>query len=1000
MQHIFAILRTRTGHDFSRYKQSTIRRRIQRRMSVSQIKRLTGYAKYLKENDDEVRALLKDLLISVTNFFRDPEAFNALKEEIKKLIKNRGSASDLRIWVAGCATGEEAYSVAIIIAECLAEIEKRFQVQLYGTDIDMDALHIARMGLYPANIAADVTPERLKRFFVREGDNSYRIKKEIREMVVFAPHNFIKDPPFSRMDLICCRNLLIYLESDVQKKMLPLLHYALKHGGILFLGPSETIGDATDLFSSPDKKWKIYQRREVMVSAERLRFPASFTPALRDTTGERIRDVGQARIPDLAEKIFLDSYAPTFAVIDEKYRLIYVRGRTGKYLEIASGQPNLSILDMAREGLRAELASAVYRATSEKKSIVHEGVRIRYNGGFQSVNLTVAPLSDLGTLGGYFIIVFQETGIMTAGEKDRPVGKSRKRAAELEEELKLTKENLQTTIEELEATNEELKSSNEELQSNNEEMQSTNEELDTSREELQSLNEELTTLNAELQDKNELLTKANDDLRNFLNRTDIAIIFLDEELRIRSFTPATSDIFNIRDIDVGRPLGEITCRLSYDEVVADAQEVLKSLHSKELEVRRKDGCWYNMRILPYLTTQKVVSGLVMSFLDIDKQKRAAADLKEVNRKMEDALQELTQSSDNLATLLETVPVGVVVIEKPDARVSLSNKEAIRICGAELYGLTLLNFSEKFKVLKPGGTPYKPKEIPVYTTLQTGNPIFNSEMIIQRNDGSRVSVLASSAPLHDKTGKSNIAVVAFRDISEYKQAEKIKDEFIGLVSHELRTPLTIVTSAVKTAKDQRLTADDRCELLNEAELGAESLDRILDNLLILARHQAGRMQLDKKPTNVSDVIDKCLVEFQRRFPTHKFIRSISPNLPSVLVDPERLEGILRNLLDNAVKYSNAERKIRIFAQAGRSDLVLGVSDKGIGISPLELGLLFEPFERLGNENKPRGIGLGLVVCKRLVEAHSGRIWAESKVGEGSTFRFTIPLRKQRGASGGK
>ncbi len=997
LQQIFPILRTRTGHDFSRYKQSTIRRRLQRRMSVNQISKVTEYARYLKENQEEVKALLKDLLISVTNFFRDPEAFEALKAEIKKLIRNKANGTDMRVWVAGCATGEEAYSVAIIISECLAELEKRLQVQIYGTDIDIDALHRARAGSYPANIAADVTPERLKRFFVKEND-TYRIKKEIREMVVFAPQNFIKDPPFSRMELICCRNLLIYLEIEVQRRLLPLLHYALKPGGILFLGPSETVGEATDLFRSIDRKYKIYQRRDVMVPAERLRFPAAFAPALPEPTGESVLEAAAAKIPELTEKIFLDSYAPTFAVIDEKYRLLYVRGRTGKYLEIASGQPSLSILDMAREGLRTELASAVYRATSEKKSVVHEGVRVKSNGGLQAINLTVAPLNDPGVPQGFMIVVFQEVGLVSAGEKAKAAAKGHKRVAELGEELKLTKENLQTTIEELEATNEELKSANEELQSNNEELQSTNEELDTSREELQSLNEELTTLNAELQDKNELLVKANDDLKNFLNRTDIAIIFLDEELRIRSFTPATTEVFNVRDIDIGRPLGDITSRLAYEGVVADAQEVLRTLRSKETEVLRKDGCWYSMRILPYLTVQKVVSGLVISFLDIDEQKQAINELSAANQKLEETFQELSQSRDRLKTLLETVPVGVMVIEKHDMRISEANREAVKLYGDILRDLSLGIHADNLKHFKPDGSSFLPAEMPIGRALLSGEAVLNNEVLVERQDGSRIVVLISAAPLHNKLGEITAAVTVCRDITDYKQAERIKDDFIGMVSHELRTPLTVVSSAIKTANDERVSQEERHDLLKEANSSADSLARILDNLLELTRHRAGPMVLDKKPTNVARIVERSLKALRQRYPERTVKQNVA-ELPTVLVDPVRLERIIYNLLDNAFKYSPEGSEVKVFARQENANIVIGVSDHGTGISSQDQKKLFAPFGRLEPE-KAKGVGLGLVVCKRLVEAHEGRIWVESSPGKGSTFMFTVPLGKANRVQGEK
>ncbi|MBI2859266.1 MAG: PAS domain-containing protein, partial [Chloroflexi bacterium] len=635
LQQVFAILRTRTGHDVSRYKQATVRRRLERRMSVNGTSDIAEYARFLRDNEPEARALLKDMLISVTSFFRDTEAFGVLKEKVMELVRDRPAGSDLRAWVAGCATGEEAYSVAMVLLECLDELGKGLRVQIYATDIDSDALNMARAGIYSANIAADLTPARLKRFFLKQ-ENSYQVKTELREMVVFAPQDLIKDPPFSKMDLICCRNLLIYLESDVQKSVLPLLHYALKPGGILFLGPSETAGEASDLFTTLHRKAKIFQRKETAISPGRLSFPSAFAPLLREPALGPAASLA-AKLPALSEKIFLDNYAPTFAVIDEKYRLVYVRGRTGKYLEIASGQPNLDIVEMAREGLRSELASALYQATREKKAVLREGVRVRFNGGFQVVNITVAPLAAPGMPPGLLMVVFQEVGLATTEGKTKPASGRPRRLTQMEEELRSTKANLQSTIEDLEAANEELKSANEELQSNNEELQSTNEELDTSREELQSLNEEMVTVNAELSTKNEMLTKANDDLKNYLNRTDIAIVFLDEDLSIRSYTPATADVFHIRDIDIGRPLEEITSRLDYPSLVEDARGVLRTLTPREIEEQRKDGHWYTMRVLPYLTVQNTLGGLVLSFLDINRQKQAVSQLASAVRELSDTL---------------------------------------------------------------------------------------------------------------------------------------------------------------------------------------------------------------------------------------------------------------------------------------------------------------------------------------------------------------------------
>jgi two-component system CheB/CheR fusion protein len=965
LHQIFAILRTKTGHDFSRYKRPTVRRRLQRRMSVNQISDISSYARFLRENEDEANSLLKDLLISVTGFFRDPEAFVSLKRHLKALLNSKSEGADFRIWVAGCATGEETYSIAIIVLECLDELKKQLEVQIYGTDIDIDTLQIARTGLYPANIAADVTPERLHAFFVKE-KNSFRVKKEIREIVVFAPQNIIKDPPFSRMDLICCRNLLIYLESDLQKRLLPLFHYALKPGAILFLGPSETIGEATDLFTSLDRKWKLFRRLEVAVSPDRLRFPATFAPSTRQPVYGMAQEINQQLLPTLTEKIFLDNYAPTFAIIDEKYRLVYVRGRTGKYLEIASGEPNWTIIEMAREGLRTDLGSAIYKAAADKKKIVREGIRVKTNGDFLNLNLTVVPITEPGLPAGLLMVVFQEAGAVV--KEPRVTGaKQRKYASGLEDELKITREKLQNTIEELQASNEELKSANEELQSNNEELQSTNEELDTSREELQSLNEELTTVNAELQDKNEQLIKANDDLKNFLNRTDIAIIFVDEQYKIRSFTPATTDIFNIRDIDIGRPFNEITSRLAYENGAEDAHEVLRTLTPKEIEVERRDGHWYTMRILPYFTVQNAIGGLVISFLDIDKQKKAASQLQLLATVV-------TDSNDAITT------------QDLEGNILTWNK------GAELmYGYTEEE-ARKMTSISLVADEDRSLALQFLNDIRQGKQAHSLEVRRQTKDGGIIDVWLTTTKLMDEQGKIRVATTE-RDITERKKTERLKDEFIGMVSHEMRTPLTVVTAAVRTALDERCTQEDVHELLKEADLNSALLAGILDNLLELSRLQAERIVLDKKSVRIPAVVKKVTQRVRRLHPKSNLILDIESKLPVANVDPVRLELVIYNLVDNAVKYSPEGTQIRVFAAKENNEIVVGVKDKGKGLTADEQKKLFEPFNRFSDSySKARGLGLGLVVCQRLVEAQGGRIWAESKPGKGSTFKFTIPLKK--------
>ena len=819
LQMLFDILLARTNHDFSGYKQSTILRRLERRMSVKNIDSIAEYNRYLKENAAEVKALLKDLLISVTSFFRDPEAFAALKERLCQTLREKPSTAELRVWVAGCASGEEAYSIAMIISECLSQLDKRLPVQMYATDIDTFALSTARTGIYPESIAADVSPERLKTFFIRH-ENTWQVNKNLREMVIFAPQDFIKDPPFSRMDLICCRNLLIYLENDIQKRLLPLFHYALKPGGLLLLGPSESLGEATDLFTPIDKKWRLYERREVAVAQERLRFPAAFAPSLRGSDIASTAELS-SRLPALSEKLFLDNYAPCFAVIDAKNRLLYVRGRTGKYLEIASGQPSLSIVEMAREGLRSELAAAIFEVRSTQKTVIREGVKVQYSGVLQVINLTVAPLSGNGLPADLMMIVFQDAGLMNSVPAPRKAGRPGL-TARLEEELKLTKDNMQHSIEELEAANEELKSANEELQSNAEELQSTNEELDTSREELQSLNEEMLTVNSELASSNELLLKANDDLKNYLNRTDIAIIFVDGDLKIRSYTPATTEVFNIRPIDVGRPLGEITSRLEYGGVAVDAQTVLHHQAPKMIEVQRQDGHWYMMRILPYLTVHNVPSGLVISFLDIDQQKGAIRELAEANRQLQASLKEeiksqaekeslLTESNqrlNELQTLFDNAPVAIWIARDPQCLTITGNTYANQLFGVPGGG-NISKSADPSEVIVSykafsGGGELKAEELPAQVAAASGQSVAPYEFELVFEDGRRLDMLIGAVPLKDAQGKTRGSVAIGTDITERKKSEI---ELLRL-NRELEA-MSACDQAIVHARDEQALLEQIC-----------------------------------------------------------------------------------------------------------------------------------------------------------------------------------------------
>ncbi len=628
LQQIFVLLRDRTGHDFSNYKTTTIRRRIERRLNVHQIEDPSQYVRFAQENPSEIDLLFKELLISVTSFFRDPKAFEALGHPktgiLSKLILALPQNAIFRAWIPGCATGEEPYSLAILLREIIESTGKHLDVQIFATDLDEIAIHSARAGIYPEAIAADVGATRLDRYFVRKGD-SYQVCKEIREMVTFAPQNLIKDPPFTKLDLITCRNVLIYLNAKLQKRLLPILHYALKPGGLLFLGPSETVGQCSELFHLEDKRWKIYSKIEATVtgffwpevSAQPVRQtePGPMNPKTPDP---------ERSVPSMVTQTLLSRFCPPSILCNNLGEIFHIHGRTGDFLEPSAGQPRMNVLEMAREGLELELASALRRAGKET-DVTRENVRIRKNGGFTTVHLSVTKLLEPEPVRGLYLVSFLPVKTPKPKSKTKAAkAVDNDRVKQLEEELQHSKESLQTTIEELQTSNEELKSANEELQSTNEELQSTNEEMETSKEELQSLNEELTTVNNELESKMQSLGEANDDMLNLLNSTSIATVFLDNELKIKRYTEEAKNLINLIPTDIGRPIVDLSSHLLYTTLVSDCQSVLKTLAFREKEVETDFGGWYLMRIGPYRTSENVISGLVITFFEISQtyQQRA------------------------------------------------------------------------------------------------------------------------------------------------------------------------------------------------------------------------------------------------------------------------------------------------------------------------------------------------------------------------------------------
>lgn len=630
LDKIVILLRNHTGNDFSLYKKSTMYRRVERRMGIHQIDRITTYVRFLQENPGELDLLFKELLIGVTSFFRDPPAWTHLQEHtLPALLARYPKGRNLRAWVPACSTGEEAYSLAILFREVIDQIKpkSRFTLQIFATDLDQDAIDKARQGFYPGNIGADVSPDRLERFFVAEQEG-YRVANEIREMVIFAPQNILMDPPFTRLDMLSCRNLLIYLSTELQDTLLPLFHYSLNPGGILFLGSAETIGRFTDLFTPLDGKSRLYQRSDGTMDAAVV-FPTREFPALADEEQGVPTRRALPNLQTLTEQMVLRQFAPAAVLVNHKGDIVYISGRTGKYLEPAAGKANWDIHAMAREGLRVDLAQALHKAMRQGGIVSVDGLKVKSDVGYQSLKLTVQAIDEPEALRGMALIVFQDvaTPATESTDKGQRLPSRSGRAAALEEELRKARDENRTVREEMQTTQEELRSANEELQSNNEELQSTNEELTTSKEEMQSLNEELQTVNAELQSKVDDLSWTNNDMRNLLDSTDIATVFLDGQLRVRRFTLPTTRLIKLIPSDIGRPLSDIVTDLDYPDLQADAGEVLRTLHSSDRPLPTRDGRWYNVRIMPYRTLDNVIDGVVITFVDITAAKTLEAELR-------------------------------------------------------------------------------------------------------------------------------------------------------------------------------------------------------------------------------------------------------------------------------------------------------------------------------------------------------------------------------------
>jgi two-component system CheB/CheR fusion protein len=927
LEKIFHLLQCQTRHDFSSYKKSTICRRIDRRMSIHQIEDPSDYLRLLEQNAQEVASLSKDLLISVTHFFRDPEAFKVLSRVLKEMLAKKPKDSAVRVWVPGCSSGAEVFSIGIILRECMDALKKHFNVQIFGSDIDADAIETARAGIYPANIANDVAPARLTRFFLDESDG-YHIKKEIREMAIFSIQDLVKDPPFTRLDLLSCRNVLIYMDSELQKRVLRLFHYALRPDGILFLGASETIGGYGDLFDERNRRWKIFKRRNSMHPAGAiLPFPH---PSHKETseTASRAQSAGSrdTLISGVAEKLLRDRYAPPCVLINKSGNILYTHGPTSRHLALPQGQASLNILAMARGPLKKALATLIRKASAQKQPTSLEGVQIRNNGKYQRLNVTATRYHGGHGAGELLLIAFEDAVPRKAKTRKgaRPETRDAERVARLEEELWDAREQLQMVTAERQSPDEELRSYNEELQSANEELQSMNEELETSKEELQSLNEELATVNAELQGKTEELSSTNDDLRNLLDSTNIATLFLDPRLCVKRFTPEATKVINLIQKDVGRPVSHLKTKLEDENLAQEAQEVLDTLVPKQSEITSIDGQWYLKRLTPYRAANNVIDGVVVTFIDITDRKRSELDAEKAREFAED--------------VVETVREPLVVLDS-DLNVVSANASFYR-----RFKLTP-QLAERRSLVELNQRQWDIPELRrLLEKVLTENHAFDN-FTIEHDfpDLGHTILLLNARRVRRGAIGADLILLAFEDVTDReKRAElhalaarlhAVREEERTRLAREIHDELSGNLTALKM--DLSLLPDrvakDRNLFLEKLSSMSELIDRILDRVHTIVT--------ELRPVVLDKLGLVAAMEWQAREFQERSGIACETHLPveEIRLDRDQATAVFRifqEALTNVARHADA-RKVMVDLKREAGSLVLEVRDNGKGIDEVKI-----------------------------------------------------------------
>ncbi len=984
LRGIFDLLRKRTGHDFSKYKRGTVLRRLTRRMQLSHISRLEDYCEYLKSNAEEVQALFDDMLISVTTFFRDPEAWSALKEQvIGPLIEDAQPDVPIRAWVPGCATGEEAYGLAILFQEELDQRGIDHAVTIFASDVDEGALATAREGVYPDTIAADVSEARLKRFFRRQ-DQTYRVTRMIRDRVVFAVHSILRDPPFSRLHLISCRNLLIFLDRDLQEQVIGLFQYACRPEGYLFLGISEMAHE--DAFRAIDAKHRIFQVQGPAVSSH------VHLPALLATPRGMLRQEREPRglTRQASAEIHLEALeavAPPSLIVDRNWTILHVSNSAARFLQQRGGPIARQVIDAVHPDLRDEVHMVLHRAFEDSlEPQLSAFVAVRFNGVARRIAV-LAQRRDRPDRGSQLVLLtFLETGPSGPEHSSNDAEHGDVIVRSLREKLRQAELRAEGMRDDYHLANEDLRAANEELQSLNEEYRSTTEELETSKEELQSINEELQTVNNELKNKVEALSDANDDLENLMAATNIPTLFLDRELCIKRFTPGIAQLFNVTSKDHGRALGSFTHRLAYDSLHDDVRSVLGSGKSLEREVESDDGRTYIARISPYVTLSEAMEGIALTFVDVSRLKSAQSELQE----SEEQFRALVDASAQMVWRMDAH--GLVAADSPSWRAFTGQSkeqwtsswfEAVhpddRVEVERIWQAAVAKGEDtaaEFRVYHAPTGAYR------WTTLRAAP--------LRRCDGS----VRGWVGMHIDVHESRVAEQHLR------QADRRKDDFLAMLGHELRNPLAAIRSSI--AVHRANASDDGTESRAWTIVDRQSrhMARLINDLLEIVRIDRGKLRLERASVTVKDSIDDVIEAARPGIEAAGLnIRVDLPESPLYVdADAERLLQILDNLLRNAISYSNRGDVITIRARRNVETAILTVQDTGIGMDARQIGTVFERYRQANVDRPGSGLGLGLTLIKQLVELHGGTIAARSKgLGEGSEFEITLPIAsKQPGA----